>query len=230
VSAATVSVLLIVRDGERYIAEAIHSALSQSLAPLEVVVIDDGSEDRSATIAAAFGPPVRVFSQPPRGIGAARNAAVEAARGEFLAFLDADDRLPFRSLERRLAALEGPPAADLAWGMVRHFRSPELPGEVALRLHCPEDIYPAHLPGGLLARRAAVRRVGAFDCDLELGEFVDWGTRAHELGLREATVADVVLERRVHAAHQTLRHRGELTDLTRILRSSLHRRSSSGQV
>jgi hypothetical protein len=86
---------------------------------------------------------------------------------------------------------------------------------------------PAHLPGGLLATSRSLELVGAFDCNLVLGEFVDWIARAREIGLREAAVPDVVLHRRVHASNHTLRHGDDLVELTRVLRDALQRRQLS---
>src|SRR5262249_41927852 len=80
-----VSVVVPVRDGERYLAEALDSILAQTHAPLEVIVVDDGSTDRSAEIARGFAPRVRCVSQEHRGVAAARNHGVSLARGEAIA-------------------------------------------------------------------------------------------------------------------------------------------------
>jgi hypothetical protein len=98
-----VSVLTPVYNGEAYLAEALRSALAQSHAPLELIVVDDGSTDASAEIAASHG--ARVIRQPNAGTAAAVNAARAAARGDVLALLDADDRWPPDKLARQLEAL-----------------------------------------------------------------------------------------------------------------------------
>lgn len=87
----TVSVIIPVYNGERFLAEAIRSALDQTLSPAEIIVIDDGSTDASAEVARGFGPPVRVLAQANLGPAAARNLGVAHAAGDLLAFLDADD-------------------------------------------------------------------------------------------------------------------------------------------
>lgn len=86
------SVVIPAHNGERFLPEAITSALSQSLPPLEVVVVDDGSTDGTRAVAEGFGEPVRVLFQPNAGPSAARNRGVAAARGTWVAFLDSDDR------------------------------------------------------------------------------------------------------------------------------------------
>jgi GT2 family glycosyltransferase len=85
------SVVIAVYNGEKTLNRAIDSVLAQTLPPLEVIVVDDGSTDETYRIAASYGPPVRVLRQENRGVSAARNAGVQAAQGEWVAFLDADD-------------------------------------------------------------------------------------------------------------------------------------------
>ena len=99
-----VSALICVRNGERYLGEAIDSALGQSVPPAEVIVAEDGSEDRSAEVARSFEPKVRLIQGPPAGLGAARNRAVAASAGELIAFLDCDDVWEPNKLEVQLAA------------------------------------------------------------------------------------------------------------------------------
>src|SRR5262249_54915625 len=70
-------------------------------------VVDDGSTDDSAAVARALGPPVRLLQQPNQGESVARNRGIEEARGEWVAFLDADDVWIPEKLERQLAAVEG---------------------------------------------------------------------------------------------------------------------------
>ncbi|HEX5852076.1 MAG TPA: glycosyltransferase, partial [Solirubrobacteraceae bacterium] len=86
----SVSVIVPVYMGERFLADALDSVAAQTYAPLETIVVDDGSPDRSAEIAAGR-PGVRLIRQKNQGVAAARNAGLAAARGELLAFLDQDD-------------------------------------------------------------------------------------------------------------------------------------------
>ena len=84
----------------------IESALNQSYAPFEVLVINDGSTDQSAAIAESYGPPVRVISQTNQGESVARNRGIDEAQGEWIAFLDADDIWLPNKLELQLAVAQ----------------------------------------------------------------------------------------------------------------------------
>jgi glycosyltransferase involved in cell wall biosynthesis len=99
----TVSVVIPARDVEDWIGPTIRSVMKQEPAPHEIIVIDDGSADRTAAIARGFGDQVRVVSQPNAGLSAARNAGAERASGEVLLFLDADDVLLPGSVEGSLS-------------------------------------------------------------------------------------------------------------------------------
>ena len=100
-----VSVVIPVYNGEKYLAEAIESALGQDYPQVEVVVVDDGSTDSSGQIASGYGDSISFLSQERGGNGAARNFGVSKSQGELLSFLDADDRWHPTKLERECAAL-----------------------------------------------------------------------------------------------------------------------------
>ena len=108
---AVVSVVMPVHNGERFLAEAIDSVLDQTYPHREIVVVDDGSVDRSAEIARSR--PVRYLRQANRGVAAARNAGLAVARGDFIAFLDQDDTWLPHKLEAQLAFLFERPSVDM---------------------------------------------------------------------------------------------------------------------
>jgi glycosyltransferase involved in cell wall biosynthesis len=89
----------------RYVGEAIESVLAQTYRDLDVLVVDDGSTDETPEVAGRYGDRIRYLRQENRGRSAARNAAVEAARGELIAFCDSDDRWLPDKVERQVAAL-----------------------------------------------------------------------------------------------------------------------------
>ncbi len=102
-----VTVVIPCYNAAPFLRATLESALRQSHAPSEVLVIDDGSTDNSAAIAGFFGPPVRVISQTNQGESIARNRGIDEARGDWIAFLDADDLWLPNKLQRQLAAAQG---------------------------------------------------------------------------------------------------------------------------
>lgn len=103
----SLSVVIPCRDGARFLAQTLRSALNQTRPPDEIVVVDDGSTDESRAIAERFGPPVRVLSGPAKGAAMARNTGAAATAGAQLMFLDADDLLTPPTLAVLEAALRG---------------------------------------------------------------------------------------------------------------------------
>jgi glycosyltransferase involved in cell wall biosynthesis len=214
-----VSVVIPVRDGERYLGEAIESVLGGTVAPLEIVVVDDGSRDDSAAVAERFGPPVAVARISPSGPAAARAHGAGLARGEWIAFLDADDLWAPDRLAAQLAAAEEDPSLDALFGHAEEFVAPEVAERFAARAPGP-----AVVAGTMLVRRAAYQRVGPFDPSIPYGEFLDWYARARDAGLRMLTLDRVLLRRRVHGANLGAREPERRAAYTRVLKAALDRR------
>jgi glycosyltransferase involved in cell wall biosynthesis len=110
---ALVSVVVPVFAGERFLGDALDSVAAQTYPRTETIVVDDGSPDGSAQIAAAR-PGVRVLRERHRGVAAARNAGVSAVRGELIAFLDQDDEWQPHKLARQTAVLAERPELAIA--------------------------------------------------------------------------------------------------------------------
>ena len=220
----TVTAAIAVRDGEAYLAEAIESILAQSRPCEQVIVVDNGSTDRSAEIAGGFAPAVEVVSEPSEGIGAARNAALRSARGSHVAFLDADDLWDPAKTALQLAAFEADPSLQLAFGHVRQFVSPDLPAGEAAALRVPADPQPGAYIGAMLAARSALEAVGPWPEDVQVSDGLTFMLRARELGLKQAMLPQTVTLRRVHGENHSIRNRGERTEFARMLKRSLDRR------
>jgi len=207
-----------------YVGETIASVLAQDYEPLELIVVDDGSDDGTAEIVKTF-PDVRYFFQPNAGNGAARNRAIEAAGGELFAFLDADDRFTPGKLTLQKTVLDAEPELDMVFGHVREFVSPELDEATrsAIRPPSPEPM-PWTAPNLMLIRRRSFERVGPFSTTLRVGVTVDWFARASEAGLRYRVLPEVVLERRLHTQNNGLRERDARSQYLQVLRAAVERR------
>lgn len=219
-----ISVMIGAYNAAPYVGETIASVLAQDYEPLEVIVVDDGSDDGTAEIVRSF-PPVQYFFQPNAGNGAARNRAVEAAQGELFAFLDADDRFTPGKLTLQKNALDAEPEIDMVFGHVREFVSPELDEATrnSIRPPAPEPM-PWTAPNLMLIRRKSFERVGPFSTTLRVGVTVDWFARASEAGLRYKVLPEVVLERRLHTQNNGLRERDARSQYLQVLRAAVERR------
>jgi glycosyltransferase involved in cell wall biosynthesis len=174
-----VSAVIPCYNAEPFLAEAIESALSQSRPPDEIVLLDDQSTDGSARVAASFGDRVRIVNGPHRGIGAARDAVLAAARGDLVAWLDADDAWEPDKLEHQIPKFDDP-SVGLVYCRARRFGSPtvsqrpwpvDMPeGDVFERLYFRTFV---PCPTAVVIRRQALLDAGGFDDSLRNAEDVD---------------------------------------------------------
>lgn len=190
----TVSVIVPVFDGERFIAEALSSILAQTRPADEIIVVDDGSTDGSAAIAGSMAD-VQVVRKEHSGLGATLNAGVRAASGNVLAFLDADDRWLPEKLARQVSALEANAELDIVFGHCRQFAVRFENGHMRETMGARQS---GIAKSAMVIRAESLRRVGLFSESQEVHDFLDWYTRAQELGLRADVLDDVVYERRIH--------------------------------
>lgn len=219
-----ISVIVPAYNGETYLSEAIESILIQAYRPQEIIIIDDGSTDNTASVAKSFGDAVQYHYQPNQGAGAARNNGIKLARGEFLAFLDADDLWLEDKLACQMQVFDDDPALDMVFGYVLQFRSPELPDEVKRQIKIPTEIVPGQHVGTMLIKREAFEKVGLFRTDWEIGEFIDWHARAEEMRLKSLMLPKVVMKRRLHKASQGTYKREHQKEYVRVLKAALDRR------
>jgi glycosyltransferase involved in cell wall biosynthesis len=219
-----VSVVVAVRDGERYLAEALDSILRQSTTPGEVVVVDDGSTDATPVLLERYAAHVRVVRQSGAGVAAALNRGIAIAHGTLLAFLDADDVWLPDALRCRLTRIDAADDPDAVFGRMQQFVSPELDASHVAGLHFDPTPRDVTLFGTMLVRRSAVDRVGPLDRSYTTGANIDWMSRARAIGLRTAELTDIVMRRRLHQTNlgivQAERKR---TDLVRVVRAHLQR-------
>jgi len=208
-SAPTVSFIVPVHNGAPYLADCLASILAQTVAPLEVLVVDDGSTDESGDIARSFGRPVRCLRQPHAGVSRARNHGVAEARGDFIAFLDADDLLVPQKLERQLARFAANPDLQFCDAYSRNFWSPEIPPDA--RNVAPREIFThgevpkPRLIITWLLRRALFDRLGEFDVGRRLGGDGEWRDRVDASSVSAETLDEVLAMRRLHANNLTRR-------------------------
>jgi len=152
-----VSVVIPVRNGERYLAEALESILGQSTSPGEVVVVDDGSTDATPSVLERYSAHVRGVRQSPAGVAAALNHGIALAHGTLLAFLDADDVWLPDSLRCRVTRIDAADEPDAVFGRMQQFATPistrhASPVSASIRRHAT-----SHCSGRCSCERARLR-------------------------------------------------------------------------
>lgn len=221
--ALSVSVVLAVKNSERYLAQALESVRAQTYAPCEVLVVDGGSTDRSVELASAF-PGVRVLAQSGTGFVDAWNCGITAARGELIAILDSDDYWAPEKLERQVARFAAEPETDYSLTRMRFFldRADYIPPGFKPELLDRDHV--GRFPGALVARRALFDRIGLFDTRWEIAGDVDWFARVQDGGARLGIVPAVLYFKRVHETNLSYNARTFSPEIVRVLKRSLARR------
>jgi glycosyltransferase involved in cell wall biosynthesis len=197
-----IAVVIPAYDSARFIGDAIASVRAQGNVPVEIVVVDDGSTDRTSDVARSWGGDVRVLQQANQGPASARNAGVRATTAEYVAFLDADDVWPPGRLDALHASFRASPSLRMVIGrtqLVLEGRDEQ--GSATLLESGP----PWHAPvfGSALIHREAFDVVGPLDSALEPAEDMDWFIRAREQGVPTAVIGETTLLYRLHGASLT---------------------------
>jgi glycosyltransferase involved in cell wall biosynthesis len=166
-----ISVIIPAYNAERTLLETVDSVQNQTLANIEIIIINDGSTDRTGNLIENLSDPrIKAFSYENGGVAVARNRGIDHATGEFIAFIDADDLWILDKLELQLAALQQHPEADVAysWNYFYDDRTGDrIPGHVA---NFEGDVYAPLLQENFIAngsnpliRRQAIDQIAGFD-------------------------------------------------------------------
>jgi glycosyltransferase involved in cell wall biosynthesis len=219
-----VSVILPVYNNEHYLAESIESVLAQTYPSIEIICVDDGSTDNTRNVMHSYGTKITLlFHEHNRGIAAGRNTGIREAKGAYIAFMDGDDIWDIDKIEKQIALLETTPSVDIAFCMMHHFFSPNLPEASRNQRHLPEPM-PGVVSAASCMRRALFDTVGTLNEALTVGEFVDWLSRAQGIGVQYDVVTNTVLHRRIHETNTGITQRHARPDYIKIVREALERK------
>ena len=219
-----ISVIIPVYNCEKYLAEAIESVLSQCYPSLEVIIVDDGSTDSSAEVAAQFLPKVKYQFRENSGPSTALNQGIKLSQGDFLAFLDSDDIWELGKLTAQMHVFSENPEYDAVFGYIQQFKSPELDWESHQKILIDQEIMPGYHKGTMLIKRSSFNRVGQFNPQMKFVDFIDWFARAKEKELKMFMMKDVLMRRRLHKTNMGVREKASRLEYVRILKASLDRR------
>lgn len=194
-----VSLIVPAYDSEKFLREALDSAFAQDYEPYEVIVVDDGSHDATGEIAQTYD--VLYIRQENAGAAAARNRALEHARGELITFLDADDVLPPNKISLQAAHLLEHPEVGCVLGRQEIMFDGVEPPDWLER----DSIY-GDLEGipllCMMVRKPVLDELGGFDATYSFAEDRELLIRMRERGVEIAVLDELVLYRRFHGRNQ----------------------------
>jgi glycosyltransferase involved in cell wall biosynthesis len=179
-----VSAIIPTYNYAHFVGRAVSSVLAQTYADLECIVVDDGSTDDTEQVVATFGAAVQLVRQRNQGLSAARNTGIRAARGRYIAFLDADDAWHADKVSQQVALLDSHPDTAVVGCGVRHvsadgetlderaFDAQASDLRTQLRRIAVRDFWVGGSGSGALMRRDVFDEVGLFDTSLKAAE--DW--------------------------------------------------------
>ncbi|MCB9100902.1 MAG: glycosyltransferase [Anaerolineales bacterium] len=220
-----VSVIIAVKNGERFLAAAIESVLAQDYHPYEIMVVDGHSTDRTAQIAHSFSP-VRYIEQQGRGIPAAYNTGIGAAQGELIAFLSHDDYWTPDKLRLQVEYLIAHPEIQYTVARLKFFLEPGQPPPVGFRPELLQGDHVGRVMETLVVRKSLFNELGLFRIDLSTAEDVEWFARANDQGIKMAVIPQVLLHKRVHNSNSSMTVENN-RNLLKALRQSVHRKQKN---
>ena len=221
-ASAPVSVVIPVYNGARFVRDAIESVFAQTMPALELIVVDDGSTDETPEILGAYGDRIRVLRKPNGGVASARNAGTALARGEFVAFLDADDVWLPEKLARQMPLFSDPEVALVYSGVrvvnerLRPVRDviPAAPERALINALCAEPP-PAPITMTGIVRRSVLNDIGGFDERLSTAADADFLCRV-ALGSRVDRIKEPLALYRQHSGQMHLNIRAMEHDMLLI--------------
>jgi glycosyltransferase involved in cell wall biosynthesis len=222
-----VSVIIPAFNAASFLPHAVASIDRQGYDPVEIIVVNDGSTDDTEKVARNLPSVGHYFYQENKGPAAARNHGLKHARGEFIAFLDADDEWPAGKLDLQLGRLRAEPRLDVVLGRIQYI---SLPGAEVLDLPFETEdrtLTHVHLGSGVY-RKSVFDRVGLFEESLRYSEDVDWFMRAREEDISMVILGNVTLLYQLHAGNMTRQMNSERSNLAKVMRRSLERRRRRG--
>jgi glycosyltransferase involved in cell wall biosynthesis len=220
------SVIIPCRNGEAYLGHALDSILSQPMAGMEIIVVDDGSTDGSAIIASSRDNSVNVIRQTAAGVSRARQAGIAAASGELLAFCDADDLWTADRLPAQVDFLRSC-ASHACCGLSQSFLTPELRSVGERDIMLPPEYHRTF--GSLLVRRNVVEKIGKLPedgPDLHIPFFA----ALQDLGIQVVRFERVVTLRRVHHENASRKGGPPFQGYARAIKGVLDRRRRSAEA
>jgi glycosyltransferase involved in cell wall biosynthesis len=221
-----ISVVIATRNSGRYLAECLDSVFGQGRAPAEVIMIDAASTDKTLDIAKHY-PLVRVLQQDGTGFARAWNQGIVETKGDYVGFIDSDDRWKTEKLALQAAMLDEDSEMQGVIGRVRFFLEPGEQPPTGWRDRILNGEHIAQMPGVLLARRQLFQTFGMWGANWKIASDIDWFVKLKDSGLRVGVVDELLMEKRIHSNNLSLvtaTNRIYADELVRVFFDSIRRK------
>lgn len=218
-----VSIIMAVKNGARFVTEALQSIYCQTYQSFEIFVIDGHSTDKTADLVKSFSR-VHYFLQPNEGIACANNYGISLAKGKYVAFLSHDDLWTPNKLELQVQALESNFEKSYSIARAKFFLDQKENNPKGFRKELLTQERLAPVLETLLAKRLLFDQIGGFDPLLSTAEDVDWFARAQDLEISSLSLPFVLLHKRIHDQNTALNNQTNNQNILQALRNSLHRK------
>jgi glycosyltransferase involved in cell wall biosynthesis len=220
----TVSVIIAVRNGARFLETAIESVLKQDYMPIEIIIVDGHSTDNTTTIVNSYKD-IICISQTNKGVSDAYNLGIKTARGELVAFLSHDDLWVPEKLSTQATYMEQHSDIQFTVANFKYFLEKGCNLPAGFRKSLLEGCHVGRVMETLVARKTVFEKVGFFDTSLTTAEDVDWFSRASDQNVAMAVLPQVLLNKRVHDKNISLNIDQNNTNLLSALRKSVQRKN-----
>ena len=218
-----VSVIIVVKNGERYLSTAIESAIAQTYPIKEIIVIDGQSSDNTRKIARSFSQ-VRYIWQNNLGLANARNLGIEVAEGELIAFLDYDDLWQSNKLQRQVDYFIKEPALKYTIALVKSFLESGCSLRPEFKKQDFEQIKIGYTPSSLVVKKSLFNEIGFFNPDFAIGCDSEWFSRAKDCQISMKIIPEVLQYKRIHNLNLSANIKNYRAEMLTIIKQSLKRK------
>lgn len=215
-----ISVIIPSFNNAEFLQEALDSVYAQNYLNIEIIVVDDGSTDGTKDV--DFIDEIKFYSIPHSGAAVARNFGVKQSTGDLLAFLDADDLWPLDKLHTQVQGLIQK-NLDAMFTNITQFVDTKA---INLKIKDPNKVMQGLCASTMLIRRDIFLKIGWFNTQYKIGEFIEWFIRAKQQKLKFSVIEHLLSKRRIHGNNTSSRCKAHKNDYLKMLYEGLKYRDT----
>lgn len=221
----SVTAIMVVKNGEKFMQQAIHSVLNQEIQPDEFIAVLGNSTDRTLEILNQF-PAIKIIQQNGEGISNAYNTGIKKASGDLICFISHDDIWTPDKLKIQKGFMVENPGIKFSNCHVEYFLEPGYAKPTGMREMWLKKPQPAKIMETLMARKEVFILAGLYNETLRTAEDVDWFARAADMKIPSEILPRVLLKKRLHGSNISMEINSNNQNLLKALRASVKRKNA----